>query len=99
MKSVIYIIGNGGHARVIARSAVLLGAAPIFISPPNDKNSAEESIPEPIFFSSPPTGSSWGLICGVGSTASMLERKKILTKYEKFSNHFVTVSLNSFAIT
>jgi sugar O-acyltransferase (sialic acid O-acetyltransferase NeuD family) len=92
MKSVIYIIGNGGHARVIARSAVLLGAAPIFISPPNDKNTAEESIPESVFFSSPPAGSSWGLICGVGSTSSMLARKHILTKYENFANQFVSVT-------
>lgn len=92
MKNTIYIIGNGGHASVVAQAVKLSGSHPVMITT-SDLNvmGRVSTISERQFFSSPPTERSWGLICGVGSIGSMLARRALLEKYAVFTDRFVNV--------
>lgn len=92
MKSEIYIIGSGGHARVVARAVQENGQKPIFIVSGKEYAAAGLAwIAESDFIANPPYGDQWGIICGVGSIGSMLERDRILKRYESLSDRFVSV--------
>jgi sugar O-acyltransferase (sialic acid O-acetyltransferase NeuD family) len=91
MKSIIYIIGAGGHAKVVARAATEGGLSPMFIDSTSNVSSDSNVIEEKKFLASPPTGLDWKLICGMGSTGSMSKRAEILARYYNLNDRFVTV--------
>jgi len=87
----IYIIGAGGHARVVARAVIAKGLTPIFLRASEEPGDCPDSMREDDFLSSPPKGTDWGVICGVGSVGDMQSRKKILERYQSFASRFSTV--------
>lgn len=92
MNSTIYIIGSGGHANVVARTAQLHGLETIFIWSGIGNKPLGKFVAEEQFFSSIPTGDSWRLICGIGSVASMESRAAIIRKYAPFSHKFISLA-------
>jgi sugar O-acyltransferase (sialic acid O-acetyltransferase NeuD family) len=92
LKSQIYIIGSGGHARVVARAVQENRQKSIFIVSRREHAAAGlDWIAESDFIANPPFGDQWGIICGVGSIGSMLERDRVLKRYESLSERFVSV--------
>lgn len=92
MSPVIYIIGSGGHARVVARVVESKGQKPILIVSDRERQvPSMDIITEADFMENPPVGDQWGVICGVGSTGSMVDRGRVLKRYDYFSNRFVSV--------
>jgi sugar O-acyltransferase (sialic acid O-acetyltransferase NeuD family) len=92
VSNTIYIIGSGGHARVVARAIEENHQNPIMIvSDLKGEAFGMDSITEAEFMANPPVGEKWGVICGVGSVGSMLERDRVLKRYDRFSRRFVSV--------
>lgn len=87
-----FIIGAGGHARVLARVATLLNKNPICIL--ENENSTdplgEDEILEKDFLSLHPS-TFMNVICGVGSTGKQTLREKILNRFSKFESYFTSL--------
>jgi sugar O-acyltransferase (sialic acid O-acetyltransferase NeuD family) len=84
----LFIIGNGGHAKVIREAALLRGFECVNIVQENPAHGGE--IGEDEFFRER-AGREFGLICGVGSAGSLSLRKRILEKYAQFQDRFLTI--------
>ena len=83
-----YIIGSGGHSRVIARAIEECGRDWCYIS--DGAEPVEQSIQEEDFFSLE-TEQIGGLICGIGSIGSMHTRSRVLEKYSRFYQFFSSI--------
>ncbi len=91
MLDTLYVIGSGGHARVIASVALQKGLRTIFISQIQDQNLNEDSVKESHFLQFPPVGANWGIICGIGSVGEMGAREEAIIKYIKINERFVSL--------
>lgn len=76
----LLIIGEGGHAKVIARTALLLGLEPVHIK---ESDEAE--------FLKMKHSPDMKIICGVGSIGVQTLRKKVLERYGALQSHFSVV--------
>lgn len=81
----LWIIGAGGHARVIAEVASASGFQIKFID-----NTLQNALGEQGFLSLD-INEIEHLICGVGSVSTMLPRSKILAKYTCFQAKFTNI--------
>jgi sugar O-acyltransferase (sialic acid O-acetyltransferase NeuD family) len=87
----LYIIGSGGHAKVIAAVASKQGFSPVLIVRDVGFSEFYATVFEEDFFKSPPVGLDWRLICGVGSVAAMSSRGEILQKFHRYSGRFISI--------
>jgi sugar O-acyltransferase (sialic acid O-acetyltransferase NeuD family) len=86
----LYIIGKGGHARVVSETASLLGFEVRYVvrDPASDNEVSEELILDnPSILASEEAY----LICGVGSIGSTEYRKNLLQRYRLLSNSFISI--------
>jgi UDP-perosamine 4-acetyltransferase len=86
----LYIIGAGGHAKVIRAAAWRNERAARFIS---EQATFEESISEALFLEKATeflTADS-GLICGIGSIGPTTLRREVLARYQNWSETFHNV--------
>jgi sugar O-acyltransferase (sialic acid O-acetyltransferase NeuD family) len=91
----LYVIGTGGHAKVIASVALQRGLKPIFISQFQYENLNGESIHESYFLKFPPNGDNWSIICGIGSVGQMITREDLIRKYGKLNDRFTKLISSS----
>lgn len=86
----LYIIGAGGHAKVIQAAARLNNRTVRFIQ---EEGCAEDAIAESLFLERPQDFliDNSGLICGIGSTGSTTRRREILTRYQSWFVAFQNV--------
>lgn len=87
----VYIIGSGGHARVVYRAILKLGQIPVFIWNGAGSEPIGDFIHEAELVSKGSKTDHWGLICGVGSVGVMDKRAAILKKYEHLAYKFITI--------
>lgn len=91
VNKILYIIGKGGHARVVAEAASLCGWGVRHIVPeaPCDPDDIEESHFLAKWEKS--AVASLSLVCGVGSTGRQHARRKILSQYESLAACFKSI--------
>jgi sugar O-acyltransferase (sialic acid O-acetyltransferase NeuD family) len=82
----LYIIGSGGHAKVIANASQVIGIPFRFI----DCQGHEGNLDEETFLAMGPAHlpSEVKIICGIGSTGSLEKRRDTITRYKEFSHLF-----------
>lgn len=86
----LYIIGSGGHARVIAEAARLRDYDVRYIVP--DAAEEPDTVKESEFFTQVSTlDDDWHLICGVGSIDSCERRRAIIERYRSYQDQFVSI--------
>jgi acetyltransferase EpsM len=86
----LYIIGAGGHAKVIQAAASLNNRKVRFIG---EEGSSDHTIAESLFLEKPEdflTENS-ALICGIGTAGSTARRREILTRYQSLAAAFQNV--------
>lgn len=86
----LYIIGNGGHAKVISEAAGLLGFEVRYIvqNPVNDREISEDLIFDASSFLAADDAY---LICGVGSVGPTSKRQNALNRYVRYAHKFVSI--------
>lgn len=87
----LFIVGNGGHARVIAEAAKLLGHEFSFVIQ-DGFESDPNTIAESAFFSQlDQAAEDWGLILGVGSVGAAGLRQSVANRYAELAEKFSTI--------
>lgn len=88
----LYIIGDGGHAKVIAEAADLIEKRFCYISQNTDF--PEQSISEFEWLELAAREAldlGFGIICGIGTVGDTSKKRSILAKYLPWNNNFSTI--------
>ncbi|WP_141730821.1 NeuD/PglB/VioB family sugar acetyltransferase [Oligoflexus tunisiensis] len=90
----LFVIGHGGHAKVVAEAARLLGYSVTFIIHETQKLPTDGDVIEETFLHKHPQilmEADAGIILGVGSVGYPEIRRKVIEKFHVFRSRFVSV--------
>ena len=86
----LWIIGHGGHAKVIGEAASLRQIPVGYIVEEADPEDSA-TISEDLFIKTYATSPGQGLICGLGTTGSTMVRRRVLERYRSCHEMFVNI--------